>query len=239
MLLYAINFIIRKIKKKDYELDPQIKSSVLLSIIFERIDNLLRGTIKKIGVKSNGKIIFVGKNVTLKNKRYIEFGNGVTLENNVVLDGLSREGLLLGNNVKIGSYTIIQCTGSLKHIGKGFRIGDNSGVGDYCFFGSAGGIKIGENVIMGQNVRFHSENHIFDRIDIPIREQGVNQKGIVVGDDCWIGAGVVFLDGVTVGRGCVIGANTLVNKDLPPYSIAVGNPVRVIKHRNKLESRAE
>ena len=60
---------------------------------------------------------------------------------------------------------------------------------------------------MGQNIRFHSENHNYKDINIPIRMQGVTNKGIKIGNDCWIGAGVVFLDGVVVGNGCVIGAN--------------------------------
>lgn len=176
-------------------------------------------------------MLFIGRRVILKNKNAIELGNGVTLGNYVSLDGLSKEGLKIGNNVNIGSYTIIACSGSLKHLGKGMTIGDNSGIGDFSFFGAAGGIRIGKNVIMGQNVRFHSENHNFDRLDIPIKEQGVTNKGIIVGDDCWIGSGAVFLDGVKVGEGSVIGANTLVNKDIPPFSVAVGNPVKIVKNR--------
>ena len=84
---------------------------------------------------------------------------------------------------------------------------------------------------MGQNIRFHSENHNFNEVNIPIRIQGVTNKGIKIGDDCWIGAGAVFLDGVSVGNGCVIGANTVVNKNIPDNYIAVGNPVRLLKKR--------
>ena len=94
-------------------------------------------------------------------------------------------------------------------------------------------IEIGRDVIMGQNVRFHSENHNFDDIEVPIRFQGVTNKGIKIGNNCWIGSGVVFLDGINVGDGCVIGANTLVNKDIPDNVIAVGNPARIIKYRDE------
>jgi acetyltransferase-like isoleucine patch superfamily enzyme len=68
-------------------------------------------------------------------------------------------------------------------------------------------------------------------LDIPIRLQGVTNKGIKIGNNCWIGSGAVFLDGVSVGDGCVIGANTLVNKSIPANSIVAGNPVRIIKSR--------
>lgn len=84
---------------------------------------------------------------------------------------------------------------------------------------------------MGQNIRFHAQNHKFNNVNVPIRNQGTTQKGIVIEDDCWIGSGSVFLDGVKVGKGSVIGANSLVNKNIDPYSVAVGNPVRVVKKR--------
>ncbi|MEK4935473.1 acyltransferase [Bacillus sp. FSL M7-1345] len=236
-MISFLNFLISKLKKTEYKLDSSIKTINILSIVSSRAISLWRGLFKRIGLKKCGKVLFIGRRVILKNKNAIELGNGITLDNYVSLDGLSKEGLKIGNNVKIGSYTIVACSGSLKHLGKGMVIGDNSGIGDFSFFGAAGGIRIGKNVIMGQNVRFHSENHNFDRLDIPIKEQGVTNKGIIVGDDCWIGSGAVFLDGVRVGNGCVIGANTLVNKDIPPFSIAVGNPVKIVKSRTETKER--
>ena len=233
-MISVLNVFISKLKKVDYKLDSKIRLINLFVIIFARSFSLARGFLKSLGLKKRGKILFIGKNVKLKHKNFIKLGNGVTLDDYVVLDGLSEDGLILGDNVKVGSYTIIACSGSLKNLGKGIKIGSNSGIGDFCYFGAAGGIKIGRNVIMGQNVRFHSENHNFNRIDIPRKDQGVTNKGIVISDDCWIGSGVVFLDGIQVGEGCVIGANTLVNKDIPPYSVAVGNPVKVSKNRKEM-----
>ncbi|MED3946213.1 acyltransferase [Priestia aryabhattai] len=227
----VLNKFVKKIKKQDYELDKEIKLKDIFILSINKTILLIRGTIRKQGFKIRGKNTFIGKKVKLKYKHYISTGNAVTIEDYVELNALSKNGIKLGDNVKIGSHTIISCTGSLENIGVGVDIGANSGVGDYCFFGAAGGIKIGNHVIMGQNVRFHSENHKFDRIDIPIKQQGVTNKGIKIDNDCWIGSGVVFLDGVTIGRGCVIGANTLVNKNIPPYSVAVGNPVKIVKDR--------
>ncbi|WP_460263387.1 acyltransferase [Clostridium sporogenes] len=223
--------IISKIKKEEYKFDNSLTTYDLLVLLFKRSLTLLRGTLKKIGLRKSGKIIFIDKGVNLYHKKHMVIGNGVTIGSCCELDGLSKEGLIIGNNVKIGAYTQIKCTGTLKKIGKGIVFGDNSGTGEFCFFGAAGGIKIGNNVIMGQNIRFHSENHKFNRIDILIKDQGVTNKGIIIEDDCWIGSGSVFLDGITVGKGSVIGANTLVNKNIPPYSIAVGNPVKIIKSR--------
>lgn len=114
-------------------------------------------------------------------------------------------------------------------------IGDNTGIGSHSFIGGAGGVQIGSDVIMGQWVSFHPENHNHEDLVKPIRLQGVNRKGIFIEDDCWIGAKVTFLDGAHVGRGCVIAAGAVVRGHIPPYSIAGGVPARVIRSRKVSE----
>ena len=227
-----IEYLIKKIIGNDFELDKDISLGYLLGNIISMTINLIRGNIKTFSTKKSSILVFVGKKSKIKMNKKIKLGKGVNIGENVVIDALSKKGVIIGNNVRIGDYTRILCTGSLKKLGVGFKIGDNCGIGDSCFFGSAGGISIGNDVIMGQNIRFHSENHNYEDTNIPIRMQGVSNKGINVGNDCWIGAGVVILDGVSIGDGCVIGANTLVNKDIPDNYIAVGNPVRLIKKRS-------
>jgi len=117
------------------------------------------------------------------------------------------------------------------NVGEGARIGNNSAVDAYSFVGAAGMIEIGENVIMGQHVSFHAENHNFERTDIPIKLQGTRRQGIVVEDDCWVGSNTTFLDGSHVGRGCVIAAGSVVRGEIPAYSIAAGVPARVLRSR--------
>ncbi|MFQ7300243.1 MAG: acyltransferase [Clostridium sp.] len=226
-----IEFFIRKIKGNNFELDNNINLWYLLAVVFNMIINLIRGNIKTLFIKKKGFSIFIGRRTKIRMKSKLTLGKGINIGSNVIIDGLSKEGVKIGNNVRIGDYTRILCTGTIRNIGKGFSIGDNCGIGENCFFGAAGGINIGNDVIMGQNIRFHSENHNFNEVNIPIRIQGVTNKGIKIGDDCWIGAGAVFLDGVSVGNGCVIGANTVVNKNIPDNYIAVGNPVRLLKKR--------
>lgn len=214
-------------------IDPAIPLSAILGYSWRRAVALLRCIARGVVISTNFRtLVFVGKCVELRNRKFIHFGKSVTLGNYVVIDGLSMDGVILGDNVNIGPYAIIEATPNvISEIGKGLRIGSNSAVGAYCFFGAAGGVTIGQDVIMGQWVSFHSANHSFNSIEQPIRLQGVTYKGIVIEDDCWIGAKATFLDGAHVGRGCVIGAGSVVRGDIPPYSIAVGVPARVVKSR--------
>lgn len=106
-----------------------------------------------------------------------------------------------------------------------------------------GDIAIGKNVLLAPNVYMSSGNHFFNTYPaLPIRFQDemvakdesmqyLRSKKVVVEDDCWIGTNVVIMQGVTIGKGCIIGANAVVTKDIPPYSIAVGSPAKVVKKR--------
>lgn len=223
-----LNICISKIKGTEYKLNEYLTTAYILHICFIKFVQLLRGLCRLYKFP-----VFLGKRVSLRGKSYLHVEKGTTIEDYVVIDAFSENGVDLGKNVKIGANTIINGSGSLKISGKGLHMGDNSSVGEYSYFGCAGGITIGKDVIMGQNIRFHAQNHNFNSLEVPIKDQGTYQFGIKIGDNCWIGAGVTFLDGVTVGKGCVIGANTLVNKDIPDNSVAVGNPVKIIKNRGK------
>ncbi|MBN7573937.1 transferase [Clostridium sp. 2-1] len=235
-MVRILEFFIRRIKGSDFKLDKEISLNYILGIVISMMVNLIRGNIKSLFIKKKNGMIFIGNRSKLKMKRKIIFGSGINIGSNVIIDALSKNGVILGNNIRIGDYSRILCSGTVRNIGNGIKIGDNFGCGENCFFGAAGGIEIGNDVIMGQSVRFHSENHIFNDINVPIRLQGVTNKGIKIGNDCWIGSGVVFLDGVNVGNGCVIGANTLVNKDIPDNAIAVGSPVKIIKYREEIKN---
>ena len=226
-----IEYLIKKIKGNDFELDKDISLGYLLGNIISMLINLIRGNLKTLTTKRNSVLVFVGKRSRIRMKKKITLGKGVNIGNDVVIDALSKKGVKIGNNVRIGDYTRILCTGSLKKIGVGFEIGDNCGIGENCFFGSAGGINIGNDVIMGQNIRFHSENHNYSDLNIPIRMQGVTNKGIKIGNDCWIGAGAVFLDGAELGDGCIVAANAVVTKKFPANSVIAGIPARVVKKR--------
>lgn len=224
------------LKGPGYKLDPDLPLAAITAIAIRRILGLLRCVF--FGVKFSldiRQLVFVGPNLRLRNRKLVEFGRGVTLGEGVVIDGLSRLGIKISDRVSIGPYTIIEATGVISNLGIGCRIGQNSGMGAFSFIGAAGGVWIGDDVIMGQRVSFHSENHCFERTDIPIRLQGVSRQGITVEDDCWIGANAVFLDGAHVGKGSVVGAGAVVRGVFPPYSVIGGVPARVIRSRLPIE----
>ena len=221
----------KKIKGNNYSIDINIPTSYLVLLVCERVIMLIRGFLIKCTFKKAGRRAFLGRNVTLKCRSKLVVGTNSTICDKVYIDALSINGCVIGDNCSIGSGTIIRCTGNLKNLGNGFEIGDGSSLADNCFVGASGGVRIGKNVIGGQSIRFHSSNHKFERSDLLIKDQGVESKGIVIGNNCWIGSGVVFCDGVTIGDGCVVGADTVVTKSYPDDCVIVGCGSRVIKYR--------
>ena len=232
MLRQVLQQVIRKLKSDPhYTIDPELPTTALVSVLKERGLAMVRGWLRRPFLGACQGPLFVGRRVQMLNTRLMYLGRSVTLEDDVKVDALSRHGVHIGHNVSIGRFTVIECTGVITHLGEGFWIGDNSNLGDYNFVGAAGGVRIGRNVLIGQGVRFHSENHVFDRTDIPIKAQGVTNEGIVVEDDVWLGSGVIVLDGVTIGQGAVVAAGSVVTRDVPRYAIVGGVPARVLRFR--------
>ena len=107
----------------------------------------------------------------------------------------------------------------------------HSFIGGNAVMGAGGGVRIGNNVLIGQSVHIHAENHNFADATRRINEQGVTYQEVVIEDDVWIGSRAMILAGVTIGRGAVIGGGAVVTTSIPPYSIAVGVPARVVGQR--------
>ena len=112
------------------------------------------------------------------------------------------------------------------------QVGRNLSIGEYCFLVGNGGIEIGDHVLIGHHVSIISAQHNYRARDLPIVSQGLAFGKITIGDDVWIGAGARILPGVTVGRGSVIGANSVVTKNVAEYAVVGGVPAEVIGHRH-------
>lgn len=114
--------------------------------------------------------------------------------------------------------------------GRGIRLGNNSGLGINCKV--RGPLVIGDDVMMGPDVIIYTENHETSRTDVPMRGQGSTEaKKVTISSDVWIGARVIILPGVTIGRGAIIAAGAVVSKDVPDYSVVGGVPAKVLKYR--------
>lgn len=227
MIRRLINHTVSLMKGERFELDPQIPLGYLLSFFLNKGWMCICGMWKLRTMKR----VFVHYSSTIKCRSRIYSMQNLSIDRGCYIDALSSEGIYFGYNVSIGKYTTIECTGTLKSLGKGLKVGSRVGLGTHGFFGCAGGIEIGDDTIFGNYVSLHSENHNFQDRNIPIRLQGVKRKGIIIGKDCWIGAKVTILDGTVIGDGCIVAAGAVVRGYIPPYSIIGGIPAKVIKSR--------
>lgn len=161
--------------------------------------------------------------------------------------------LSLGGNVYIGDrVTIYQANSGAVHLSKGVKlysdiiietgdegvvsVGEGTHIQPRCqLMAYVGSLEIGCRVEIAPNCAFYPYDHGFKPGE-PIRSQPAKTKGgIVVGDDSWLGVGVIVLDGVRIGEGAVVGAGSVVTNDIPDNAIAVGVPARVIKMRTNLK----
>ena len=209
---------------KSYQIDPKIPEQLIIRSFYTRGIMLIRGLLKL------RKKVFLGKNVTILNKSNFILGKNVTIESYTILDGYAAQKIMLGDNAKIGSFSKLLSTSHFSKLGVGLKMGNNSAIGDYTHFGAPGGIEIGDDVIMGSYISFHSENHNFLDTTKLIREQGVTSKGIKLGNNIWVGAKVTFLDGSVIGNNCVVAAGAVVSGVFPNNTIIGGVPAKIIKN---------
>lgn len=162
-----------------------------------------------------GKYTYIGDRVVIYNSNSgaVNFGEEVQLYSDIIIETGD------GGSVNIGAGTNIQPRCSLSAY--------------------KGSIHIGCRVEIAPNCAFYSYDHGFEP-EIPIMNQPLKTRGgIIVGDEAWLGFGVIVLDGVRIGKGAVIGAGSVVTKNIPENAIAVGVPARVVKMRHKAEKTAQ
>lgn len=151
--------------------------------------------------------IEIGKNTDFKDLNYINTGYGP---------------ISIGNNCQINAFGL---TGPLE-------IGDNVLINHMSdISGRAGKVTIGSNVLIAPRVSIIATTHNFQSKEQLIKAQGVRSADVEIGDDAWIGSNVVILPGVRIGKGAVVGANSVVSKDIPEYAVVAGAPARIIDHR--------
>lgn len=156
-----------------------------------------------------GKDVYIGKQCALKGKQ------------NIILE----------DSVTIRPYAQIWSRGTV-------RIGRGSEIGERCRISIANSLNIGEKVLISPNVYITDCDHEYRNINVPVIDQGIAQSGqnVSIGDGSYIGINAVIVGNVKIGKHCVIGANSVVTKDISDYCVAVGSPAKLIKRiENKVK----
>jgi len=171
----------------------------------------------------NGPIeILLRDNARLSN---LIIGDNVTFGGKIYIRMRKNGRIVLGDGVKTGTEIWLVTANDAE-----LNIGENSILGSYNILNGGHGLKIGANCVFGGFVYINTSDHGFRREEL-IQKQGFFGAPIEIGDDVWLGGHVFINKGLTIGNGSVIGAGAIVTKNIPEYSIAVGNPAKVIKER--------
>ena len=159
----------------------------------------------------------------------IFLGEGILIDSTSIFKtNGNNDKIIIGDKVSVGHGVCL-----LTYGGK-IEIGNNCDINPYTIiYGHGNGVVIGNNVLIAGHCMIIPNNHVFEDENVPIINQGNISKGIIIGDDVWIGHGCTILDGVSIGNGSVIGAGTVVSKNIPEKSICIGATCRIIKKRNE------
>lgn len=228
-----VNSLIRHLGKGGYSIDPALGKRALFEILLHKAIAFTRGLFLRLRLAHCGGFLFTGKGCNVRHPWNLSVGRTVILEEDVLIDALSRKMNRIGDNVTIRRGTIIECTGVLRELGEGLTIGNNVGISQNCFIQVRGEISIGSNVMFGPGVTIFSENHRHDELGAPMISQPTIRKGIRILDDVWIGGGAIILDGVTIGTGSIIAAGSVVTHDVPSRGIVAGVPARILRLRGE------
>lgn len=148
--------------------------------------------------------------------------------------------ITIADNVSFGKFLVLTAwnsfpiyDGSIQKFNPSVSIGENCNFGDYLHLTCINRIQIGNNVLTGRWVTITDNGHgttDYNSLTIPPAKRSLYSKGpVIIEDDVWIGDKATILPGVTIGKGSVIAANSVVTKDITPYSIAGGNPAKILK----------
>jgi acetyltransferase-like isoleucine patch superfamily enzyme len=189
---------------------------------------LLRKLIAPPLFKQCGNKTILGRGLILRKPKYITIGSNTAIDDYVMLDASVKENnaITIGNNVIISKGCVVQAkTGTLS-------IGDQCDIGVHTIITAVSSVILEQSVLIAGNCYIGGARYHLEDKNKPIMEQGIYSRGpIFIGEGSWIGASSTVLDGVRIGKGCVIGAGSLVSRDIPDYAVAVGIPARVMKMR--------
>lgn len=174
-----------------------------------------------------GRDVAFGQNMTLRHPHKISIGSHVAIDDNCLLDakGSTNRGISIADRVFVGRNSILSCKNGDITLEDGVNIGFN------CKVFSGSSVTIGRNTLLAGYCYVIGGGHEFENVDRPVQEQRGVSQGITIGEDVWLGAGTLVLDGVQIGSQTIVGAGSVVTSDLPARSVVAGTPARVLRSR--------
>lgn len=159
---------------------------------------------------------------------FAKFGRKTVLMQPIRLDGEER--IAIGDQVFVGPGSWLQTLPDGDNTSVAVSIGEGSSFAGACVISAVRNVTLEDHVLLARNVYISDHAHKYSDIDIPIKAQGLNKiEPVLIKRGAWLGQNVVVCPGVTIGVGAVIGANSVVTKNIPDYCVAAGAPARVIK----------
>lgn len=188
---------------------------------------LLRSKLYPLLLGRTGRNVTFGVGVTLRHPHKIAIGDDVVIDDGCALDakGTDNRGIRIGSGVFVGRNTILSCKNG------DIEIDDRANVGFNCEIFSASRVRLGRNALVAAYTYLVGGDHLYDRTDVPVLEQGRTARGIEVDDNVWLGAHVVVSDGSRIGRDAIVGAGAVVIGEIPPFHVAAGVPAKILRDR--------
>lgn len=213
------------------KMDAESKESLLKTLILQD-DSPASANTRQAYYKSilghMGENVKIGRNVKIVNPQWVHLGDGVSIDDDATLIARGEGGITIGDHVHINHRVYLDT----ERAATGYiTIGHHSYIGTGTTLFGHKGLEIGHHVLMAQNITLTPYSHIFDDPSRCIIEQGGHCEKVVIGDDVYVGMRVAIMYSGNIGEGSVIGAGSVVVKPIPPYSVAVGCPAKVIKQR--------
>lgn len=211
MILNSLSFMSRNIVFKLLSLCGRLLFPIYKVIRFiPKYTRILNSQIVKYSLsKPYPRVLFLGRKVNI----------------------VGPKSIVLGNRVKIDSYSTISTWHSKKY-NPLLQIGDCTEIGAFAHITCINKVSIGRNVLIGKFVTITDNSHggnTFAELDVPPSKRELYSKGeVAIDDNVWIGDKVTVLPNIKIGKGAIIGANSVVTRDIPPFVIACGNPLRII-----------
>lgn len=187
---------------------------------------LLRGLVYRCILGGMGKRCFLEKNIRFFNPSGLYLSDRVFIGEGSLLDVGSGD-----SAVRIGADSHLSRGVTIRTQKGEIRVGSQVNIGAGSFIYGYGDIEVGDYCLLANGVELITGNHRADDIEKPMRFQGRDPDRISIGEDVWLGVRAMVMGGVTIGRGSIIGAGSVVTRDIPEYSVAVGVPARVIRSR--------